>query len=69
MMTTILQLGVSISVLTNCMTLFKLMKALKENDHLAGRLASLEWALMDLTLTRKSYGDRVQGVAEDTKVV
>lgn len=49
----IILLGLSMSVLTNCYSLWRLLKALKENDSLAARLSMMEWAIRDLTLLRK----------------
>jgi hypothetical protein len=64
----ILQLSVSISVLTNVYSLYRLLKALKENDGLEQRILVLEWMMKDLTIRGMDYGTRISGLAENTEM-
>ncbi len=64
----IIQFGLSISVLTNCISVWNLMRAFKENEILYTRFASLQWDVMTLKLQGREHGAGVQGVAENTEI-
>jgi hypothetical protein len=76
----LLQLGLSISVICNGVSIFKLIKALKEKHDLDSRLYYLESRVHNMECQRyadvwmdsglRSFTDesRIQGMAEDTKM-
>lgn len=59
----ILNIGLSISVLSNCYSLWRLLKALKQNDNLSARVDLLEWDNI-----RRKYGAGIPSMAENTEV-
>lgn len=70
---TFLQLGLAISVVCNCISLWRLMRALKDNDWLWIRVISLEMDVSRHQLVLNELqgvvdDSRIQGMAEDTEV-
>jgi hypothetical protein len=61
----ILHLGLSISVLSNCFTIFSLNRSCRENRYLTA-LTDCRVTRMEFILARREDG--IQGVAENTKV-
>lgn len=68
----LLHVGLSISVLSNCFSIWKLLQSNKENQYLTflceARMTALECFVKELFTTGRYNGSRVQGVAEDTTV-
>jgi hypothetical protein len=75
MIQNLLQIALSICVLSNCFTIWRLCKALKDNDILSARIEVIEWMIredavpqLQKDFIRKIYGTGIPRMAEDTEV-